>query len=435
MNKTASGGKNTSAGQTASCGRTTIALLLLVLPMTRVPDTRAQEPVRMNLTEAIQTALDSNLSVRSAALSVEAGRALKAASADLPKTDFEGEYGQFNSYTKDNGITVSQTLSFPTVYIKQYRLADAALQSSRWQFSGAQVDIATQVKQLYWQYVYLASRKDLLVYKDSLYEGVMRAAELRAATGETNRLEMISARSQSLEIRNQLNQAAADMAICSRKLAVLLNSRTPVLPSDTVLRLITLQPAEESAPLARNATLGYLQQRAEVARAEKQLEMNRLLPDLSIGFFSQTIIGSQEVGGLERTFGKDYRFTGVQAGISLPLWIGPFLARGKAASITYRAALADAEHYRVSAAGEYQSLLDEYNKYMATVAYYEDQALTEAELIIEQATRSFRAGALDYIEYVVTVDRALAIRQNYLDALNGCNQAIILIDRITGRIW
>ena len=48
------------------------------------------------------------------------------------------------------------------------------------------------------------------------------------------------------------------------------------------------------------------------------------------------------------------------------------------------------------------------------------QAVPEAELIIEQATLSYKAGALDYLEYVLTLNRALAIRQNYLDALNIC---------------
>ena len=70
--------------------------------------------------------------------------------------------------------------------------------------------------------------------------------------------------------------------------------------------------------------------------------------------------------------------------------------------------------------GNYQSLLDEYNKFSSSVDYYEKQAVPEADLIIEQATRSYKAGALDYLDYVLTLNRALAIRQNYLDALNNC---------------
>ena len=82
-----------------------------------------------------------------------------------------------------------------------------------------------------------------------------------------------------------------------------------------------------------------------------------------------------------------------------------------------------------------QSLLDEYNKYSSSVDYYEKQAVPEADLIIEQATRSYKAGALDYLDYVLTLNRALTIRQNYLDALNNFNQTIISIEYITGKIF
>ena len=73
---------------------------------------------------------------------------------------------------------------------------------------------------------YLSSKQKLLIYQDSLYSGFLRAAELRAKAGETNRLEMITARSQSLEIKNQLYQVTSDIAISSRKLMVLLNSKS-----------------------------------------------------------------------------------------------------------------------------------------------------------------------------------------------------------------
>jgi cobalt-zinc-cadmium resistance protein CzcA len=80
-------------------------------------------------------------------------------------------------------------------------------------------------------------------------------------------------------------------------------------------------------------------------------------------------------------------------------------------------------------------LLDEYNKYTSTVDFYENQAVPEADLIIEQATLSYKAGALDYLDYVLTLDRALAIKQNYLDAINSYNQTIISIEYITGKIF
>jgi cobalt-zinc-cadmium resistance protein CzcA len=63
------------------------------------------------------------------------------------------------------------------------------------------------------------------------------------------------------------------------------------------------------------------------------------------------------------------------------------------------------------------------------------QAVPEADLIIEQSERSYRAGALDYLDYVLTLSRALDIRQNYLDALNSLRQTIISIEYAAGKIY
>jgi cobalt-zinc-cadmium resistance protein CzcA len=380
-------------------------------------------------------ALDSNLSVKSAALSIDVQKALKGASLDLPKTVIDGQYGQFNSYTNDNSVAVSQSFAFPSVYVNRFKLANANIKSSELQYLVSQLEIATQVKQVYWQFVFLSSKQKLLIYQDSLYSGFLRAAELRAKAGETNRLEMITARSQSLEIKNQLYQVTSDIAISSRKLMVLLNSKSPVLPSVKEVHRVDIAFNPDSVLIGQNPLLDYINQQVEVSQIENKLERSQLLPDLNIGYFSQTIAGTLDVNGVQRSFGKDFRFTGVQAGISVPLWFSPYTSRAKAAKITENIARTNAENYAKSISGNFQSLLDEYNKYTSSVDYYEKQAVPEADLIIEQASLSYKAGALDYLEYVLTLNRAIAIRQNYLDALNNFNQTIIAIEYITGKIF
>lgn len=78
------------------------------------------------------------------------------------------------------------------------------VKSSKWQLKGSRLETATMVKQVYWQLAFLHSKQRLLSYQDSLYTGFLKAAELRTKVGETNKLEMITARSQSMEIKNQL---------------------------------------------------------------------------------------------------------------------------------------------------------------------------------------------------------------------------------------
>lgn len=413
-----------------------IALILLLFTVTSVNNTAfAQKSRSLTLHEAIQTALDSNLSVKSAAISLDAVKALKGASVDLPKTAIDGQYGQFNSFTNDNSFSVSQSFSFPIVYANRSKLAGANIKSGEWQYKASQTEIATRVKQVYWEYVYLTAKKKLLLYQDSLYSGFTRAAELRAKSGETNRLEMITARSQSMEIRNQLFQVTTDIGIAGRKLKLLLNTSFEPVPAENYLHKIDFVFPSDSTTVEGNPSLNYVRQQTEVSKFEKQLERSQMLPDFNIGYFSQTIIGTQDINGVSKNFGHDYRFSGIQAGISIPVWFAPFRARTKAANFNEIAARTDAESYARRVAGNYRSQLDEYGKFSASVDYYEKQAVPEARLIIDQATLSYKAGALDYLDYVLTLDKALTIKQNYLDALNNCNQTIISIEYITGKIF
>jgi cobalt-zinc-cadmium resistance protein CzcA len=329
----------------------------------------------------------------------------------------------------------SQSIAFPSVYINQGKLATSKVKSSEWQLKGSQLEIATQVKQVYWQLAYLYSKQRLLRYQDSLFSGFQRAADLRAKAGETNRLEMITAHTQSMEVKNKLYEVTADIGIYTRKLQTLLNSKHVIVIEDTILTRMNLTPVPDTLPATTNPTLNYIQQQVEVSRNEKKLEQSRMLPDLNIGYFSQTMIGTQEVEGLPKTFGSSNRFNGIQAGIAIPIWFKPNTSRNKAAAVNEQIAITNAEYYSKSLAGNYQNLLDEYSKYSNSVDYYEQQAMPEAELIIEQSGRSYKAGAMDYLDYVLNLDKALSIKQNYLDALSSYNQTIIEIEFLTGKTF
>lgn len=410
-------------------------VILLTVSLTFSTNVNAQKGKSIDVKQAIQIALDSNLAIKSSTYSVDAQKALKGASWDLPKTSIEVQYGQFNSYTKDNSFTISQSFNFPTVYMYQNKLANANVKSSEWQLKNSQVEVATQVKQVYWQLAYLYSKQKLLVYQDSLYNGFFKAAELRARTGETNKLEMITAKTQSLEVKNMLHQVSADIEIHIKKLQALLNSSMVYVPVDTFLHRIEFAPLAENAVALENPNIGYMQQQVEVARLEKKVERNNILPEFSIGYFSQTMQGTQDVNGVPRTFGSGDRFNGVQAGISIPIWFVPYTSKAKAARIKELVAQTDADNYSKSVLRGYREQMGEYAKYSNSVDYYEKQAVPEADIIIDQATRSYKAGAMDYLEYVQNLSRALEIKENYLDALNSYNQTIINIEYISGKTF
>ena len=400
-------------------------MLPLLLVLLSFSTAHAQQ---IHCDQAIRMALDSNLTVRSSGLQIDLDRALKKASVDIGKTSIEGQYGQFNSSVKDNGITVSQSFAFPTVYVNQRKLADSKIKSSEWQHKVTQLEIATQVKQLYWQLAYLHSLKTLLQEQDKLFEGFVKAASARSQNGETGSLEKMTARSQALEIQNRSRQASADIVVCKRKLQTLLNTSMAITTADTVLKQIPFTPSAEV--LTQHPSLALAKQEVALANSEKKLERSRMLPDLSIGYMNQTIDGTLNSSG-----NAYRRFSGIQAGITLPLWAAPYTAKIKAAGISEAMAQTNSENFSKSLSSSYDQLLQEYATLKSSVDYYEQQAVPEALMIVDQSNLNYKAGSLNYLDYVLSLGRASDIRKNYLEALNGLNQIIIQLQYLTGQFF
>lgn len=409
--------------------------LFMILGSAWYNNANAQKNETIDVKKAVQTALDSNLSIHSSQISVEVQKSLKGASWDIPKTELSGQYGQFNSYTKDNSITISQTWNFPTVYVNQSKLASANVRSSEWELESTKLNVATQVKQIYWQLSFLYSMQKLLVYQDSLYSGFFVAAEKKAKIGESSELELMTARSQWLDVRNHLQKVNGDLLIYTQKLQTITNIKIPFWIADTVLTKLVLVGGSDSSGLVNNPSLAIMKHQVEIAGLEKKLEVSRALPDFTLGYFNQSIIGTQEVDGRNVTFGSGDRFSGIQAGISVPLGFVSYSAKAKAAKLKMQMADADAENFSKMLAGDYQSLYGEYLKYQKSITYFETQAIPEASLIIEQAGLSYKAGALDYLEYILSLSRALEIRQEYLEELNNLNQTVVSIEFILGKTF
>ncbi len=59
------------------------------------------------------------------------------------------------------------------------------------------------------------------------------------------------------------------------------------------------------------------------------------------------------------------------------------------------------------------------------LTFYEQSGLRQAQDIISAATLAYRSGEISFAELSQFMTQAITIRQNYLDALNGYNQAVI----------
>lgn len=388
---------------------------------------------QMSLDEAVQTALKNNLGIKSAEYQIEYFKEMKKTGTDIGKLSAVWMHGQYNTFTHDNNVTVMQSIPFPTTLTSQVKLGQEQVIGARQNLAVQQNNLVYEVKISYYQLLYQNALKQLLQSQDSLYSDFAKASALRYKTGESNLLEKTTAETQLMDLHNLQRQNEADILIYATHLQALLKTDRPVLASDLLTKKSL--PAEiDTAQLGENPSLKLMQQEVAISRQYKILERNKILPDLMVGGFAQSLTGWQmNELGIDTYYPRSKVFTGWELGLNIPLWIKPNIARAKAAAFQEEASKKSAEHFEIMLNGNYLQALRELDKNTANLAYYETSALLNAALLLSQSRKAFRGGEIGYIEYLQAMKSSMTIRGNYLLALQQYNQVIIKIEFLLGK--
>lgn len=397
------------------------------------PSTGYSQARLVSLEEAIQTAVEQNPVLRAAASETEAVRHLKRTSVEIPKTQALWMSGQYNSINKDNNITITQSLPFPTVFTSQSKLGELRVESSQYREAASRNELIYQVKRVYYILQFLQAREDLLRSQDSLFAELVRTTTLQLATGEGTLLQKTSAETRYNEVKNQMVQNLADQLTSRSQLRVLMNSteEVSIAPGDFVPLNTTL--VNDIGLVAENPLLAYQQSLSSVAQQEKRVETNRSLPDLSFGYFTQSLTGYQtQLDGNTTYYTADDKFSGFMVGLAIPIWFVPQAARVKAAGARSESVRLQAESVEKQLQGEWRQAIQQFEKYSGSLRYYTGSALPNAQLLLRQSTSAFRAGEIGQADFRLNVQQALSIQEAYLQTVLDYNQSILLLEFIAG---
>lgn len=409
-----------------------IGVLLLLV----TPDAFAQTNVKVtSLDQAIQLALENNPNVKVESLRLDQQRALKGASWNIGKTSVDMEYGQTNSIARnDTRFSVSQTFEFPTTYIRQTGLAEAKVESAELAVAISKNELIRQVKSTWYSLWKVVEKERLLSRQDSIYADFGRAAAIRFESGETNLLEKATADTQIAEIRAIIMQNGADIEIFLKRLKLLLNSNVAIEPIMGELPLKESQVLMDSSALATNPTRAWVQQQIEIAEKDKSVEKSRLMPDITLAYFNQSLngLGENAMGNPVR-FSSSDRFDGFQVGLAIPIFsLKPQSATIKSKTIK----ITEAKQQELAFSNELENqliaMILEYEKFQASIVFYEASALPQAELILKHSQKGFQSGDIGYVEYTQGLNRSLSVTFNYLDLVDKSNQALIQIEFLSG---
>jgi len=387
-----------------------------------------QAPKLITAQDAISYALNNNLQVQSQQLYVQSSGKLKKSAFELPKTNFGLQYGQYNSINQDKAFQVSQSIPFPTYFTARSGLYNAEYKGSELSLQASSNEIKAQVKVYYYQLQYLMERKKQLQYLDSLYADFVKSAAVRYKTGESNLLEKTTADAKRGELLQLIKQNETEIAVAYTSLKALMNINGDFVVADSgSFKPLTLAGSVDSTMINNNPSLKMLYQNALIMEKNKKLEVAQTLPEFTVGYFNQSLIGVQNVNGSDVYFDGSKRFTGLNFGISVPLTFFSNTARVKSLDLKQQALQKQAENSKLTLKAQLEGAFQQYNQHLSQYRYYQEQALPNAGTMISTAKTGFKSGDLGYMEYVLSLQTATDIQLNYLQSINQLNQSVINI--------
>lgn len=383
-------------------------LALLFLP---VLGSAQENPITAD--QAVRIALKNNNGLKVYAKKVDQSKQLVGSAINVDKTQVY--YGYDENNIAENGIAlkvygVSQSLQFPTIYGAQRKVEKQKVELSTQQFRLNERALTKAVYKAYYNVVYTNSLVEQYIFLDSLYGQFSRAANKRYDVGETNLLEKLAAEAKQKEISILLAQTKEGVAKAYTELYQWMQTDSLITPEEKSLPKLELQQPN----FGNHPGILYYDSAQKLSKSTLSLERQRLLPDLHISVFQGRNNGS-----------NTKRYNGFQAGVSIPLWFGANKAKINAAKTETMILADESENYKIQLESKYKGLLSDLNKFQEAIDYYENTGGKLAKELTTSASKSFKNGEIDFLQYVQLLESAKNIQITYLQNLNQYNATVL----------
>ncbi|MEJ7829421.1 MAG: CusA/CzcA family heavy metal efflux RND transporter, partial [Segetibacter sp.] len=383
----------------------------------------------ITLQNALNTALQNNLQLKSANLYVQQQTALLRTAFDVSRTEITLQQDAADGGSQGNSIGIVQPFALPIVYKNQSNLLQQQTLLAQRERSIAIFDITRLVRLAYVNFQFGYEKIRLLNLLDSIYGKFKERAELRQQVGETSNLEKYAAQNKFYEIQLLIKQAKIDVRTNELILQQLLNTKETLQPVDTTLIKVLLDFTFDTT-LSSHPQEAFYEQQLNVANAKLQLEKSKRLPDFNVGYYHQFLVKGFNPAKIAREYTPNARIGGFQIGTTFPVFFGPQRARINAAKINTTLVQAQAQAAKSGLQTQYLTQYNEYLKQKEGLDYYEAIGLEQADEIIRISQISYKLGEIGYMEYIQSLTMAFDTKLKYLEVLNLYNQAIIELNYV-----
>jgi cobalt-zinc-cadmium resistance protein CzcA len=386
--------------------------LVTIISLFFMVHTQAQS--KLTLQETLALAIENNAGLKGSKLKVEESDAMIGNAFNFDKTSIYYSYDENNLATNNLPIKVfgiAQDFKFPTVYLADKKIQKAKLDLEQTNYEMQFQQLQKTVYATYYQLSYTKNKAATYRFLDSLYKDFAKKATRRFELGETNYLEMITARSKQKHLETLYKQALQEVSISKAQLNAVVQEEGLEIIEQPLQKLEI-----NNISVNNNLGLQYFENAKNYQKTLNIRERQSLLPDISVEYFQGT--NSQ----------LDKNIIGYQVGLKIPLLFSGNASKIKASKIAQNIVIAQQQDYTAQLNAKYNALLATLNQHKEAINYYDTEGENLKNEIIKTANRTFQEGEIDFFQYLQSLETAKDIELSYLDNLNTYNQTVININ-------
>jgi len=407
--------------------KTTASIITLIF--ISISSLNAQQ--KISIDEAIQITLENNKGIKSNELEILATESLLKTASELPKTELNFQYGQNDGFEQNDAISIAQNIPFPTLFNSKRELIKEQIKEKSIAKDVGIIELKQQVRTFFYQIVYLENNEKELKSLDSIYMDFLRIAEVRYNAGDTKKVDINTAQAKRGEINLLLKQNEIFKKNAYNNLKTLMQVQHDFnIETPEVFEPIKISEIIDSSKINNHPQIQALYQQARIAEASKKVEKSSGLPEFNIGYTNASLMGIHERNGIEKYYGRGQRFSSFDVGIAIPLTYGSTKAKLRSLDFEKQASEMAADWKKQQLQNVYQNLMNQYEQNIAQFNYFKENALPNANEIINAAKLGYSAGDISYVEYLFALQTTTDIYLNYLRSIQSVNESVISINSL-----
>jgi cobalt-zinc-cadmium resistance protein CzcA len=375
--------------------------------------------IELTLNQFLDSAMTNHPEIKNAIIDMEFSKINKNNIFDIKSTEITFRRGQLYSALTDQNLNIIQNFGSPLTPFAMSEFADKSIELNKIKADLVRKQISVKVKSAYFQYVFEVNRLNVLNDQKELFSDLLEISNQHYKTGENDLLEKTMLETKYAELQSEVDQTGNNLFLSANKLAKETFIKESTIPADTILSMYEIRGNNDTANRFPAIILNnYYRYKFESARANLRVENSKLFPEITAGYFNESI-------------NKENGFSGWQVGVVIPLWFFNQNQKRTEARVDQLKSFNEKEYQKFYIDKTIENLLVELNKLFERLNFFYDFAFNHADTLEKEAIIQYKAGTIKYPELIQSITMAYNIRLDYLETLNRYNQTAIELEFYT----